>query len=1233
MFKWGGLRAIVMGATLLMAISCEKEFDPSGDNNNGNTPTQQSEFVVSNLSVAIPAEGGETGVSFNSAAAWSAALINDRASDWLSFTPTSGAGGAVTLKVTAAENTGYDERSATLRVTSGGHTTDILVAQKHKDALISTNSKYELGAGGGDINVEIKSNVEFSFECDAKWLKEKPQTRGLETHSLVFEAEANTQAARREARITFTSGSLKEVVSVYQGGTAADSRILLSEKNHTVAAEGQTIIIEAVSGKNVEMLIPDGCTWITEGNKESTNKFYLVIAPNEGEVPRENFVSFTDKESGFSENVNILQLSSGAIALVGNYYSFGLEGGVLDIEIIANGDVSASSSEPWCTLKSTRAMTGKTLSFAIAAAPAGTDRTATVTLSCGKAKQEIKIRQYALDAPISFACPAVKDRLVALFDLNGDGELSFKEAEAVTSMENVFVYVYKEIRISLNTNSEGNVTTYTNTSYQEAGCSINPDEFTSFDEFKYFTGIKEITPYAFSTRQLRSLNKVTLPPTVKVIGHHAFYGSLIYSGQYENGMTGLCEINFPEGLEEIGNYAFMACPLTKGITLPSTLKRIGNVAFSRCYILDEAKYNENYETLDRDPYYYAFDGLKRIVVPESVEYLGENAFERCCALEYLEIPKTCVYSGSYRPFRYCYELKELKGSAVANDGHALVDKNGKMYAYFGTPVTEYVVPEGVKTITSGCFDYLNSELPKEDWNKDPETWRLRTLTLPSTIELQENSNIFTGSGFQYLSQFKGFGASADGRSLIIDGRLVAVARYGLESYTLPEGITAIGPYACYSVPMQSLTIPNTIKEIGRGAFESSSLQSVVLPQWMKTIPAGMFYRCTNLETVEGLDGVETIERNAFYNCVKLLKRFQLPSSVKSIGAQAFNSYVGGIIEIQSLVPPKICDPYYEIQDNRVIPLYDLFGNCSVYVPDIAYDRYRYDYYYSEGWRDLDLGRISELYEPPQIDIHNYGNTIIIDDTKGYYSYELVKVEPGSFTRRSPSNMNQQLTVNITKPFYIGRTEFPQWLWKAVMHFCPSYYSIEQQRAGFNPQYCPLENVSWDDAVAFLEEMNKLPQLSNSGIKLRLPTEAEWEFAARGGKYSQGYHFSGSNNYEDVAVAGYAFNYPTYCGSKASNELGLYDMHGNVEEFCQDDFVRWDDASLIPGGDNPLYIDIDQDSRNKVIRGGCFRDNFRSYYIDNEYVRDGFIGEYPARDGIIRTNTSVITGFRPAVSCE
>ena len=169
-------------------------------------------------------------------------------------------------------------------------------------------------------------------------------------------------------------------------------------------------------------------------------------------------------------------------------------------------------------------------------------------------------------------------------------------------------------------------------------------------------------------------------------------------------------------------------------------------------------------------------------------------------------------------------------------------------------------------------------------------------------------------------------------------------------------------------------------------------------------------------------------------------------------------------------------------------------------------------------------------------------------------------------------------VTLTKDYFIAETEMTQALWQAIMGNNPS-----EDKS--NP-LSPVNNVSWDDCQEMIAKLNEL-----TGLTFRLPTEAEWEYAARAGYYSRGYIYAGSNDIDEVAC----YNQPYYASvaSLKPNEIGVYDMSGSVYEWCQD----WYNSNFYQSPDH--HIDPFQaesvDGR-RCVRGGC---NMQDYGADTK----------------------------------
>ncbi len=210
------------------------------------------------------------------------------------------------------------------------------------------------------------------------------------------------------------------------------------------------------------------------------------------------------------------------------------------------------------------------------------------------------------------------------------------------------------------------------------------------------------------------------------------------------------------------------------------------------------------------------------------------------------------------------------------------------------------------------------------------------------------------------------------------------------------------------------------------------------------------------------------------------------------------------------------------------------------------------------------------------------------DVKGV-KFTMVKVRGGSFMMGADYDDNkayddEKPRHKVTLPtFYIGKTQVTHKLWVAVMGNSPSGYGSTR----------PMVDVSWEDCQRFISKLNEI-----TDKKFRLPTEAEWEFAARGGNKSKGYRYSGSDTIDDVAWYAGNSNFETHeVATKAPNELGIYDMSGNVWEWCQD----WYSSEYYSKSPSNNRTGPDSGS-NRVRRGG-------SWYFNARFCRVSYRGNY------------------------
>lgn len=230
--------------------------------------------------------------------------------------------------------------------------------------------------------------------------------------------------------------------------------------------------------------------------------------------------------------------------------------------------------------------------------------------------------------------------------------------------------------------------------------------------------------------------------------------------------------------------------------------------------------------------------------------------------------------------------------------------------------------------------------------------------------------------------------------------------------------------------------------------------------------------------------------------------------------------------------------------------------------------------------------------------------------------KLILIPKGTFAMGSPATEELRGVdevaheVTISKDFYLGVTEVTQTQYAKVMGANPSKFKGQQQAD--KPDY-PVENISWQDAVDFCKRLSDLPEEKAAGRVYRLPTEAEWEYACRAGakttyffgndpkSLSNHAWFEGNNNNERT--------HPV--GQKKANAWGLYDMHGNVWEWCGDWYGDYPQAAVTdPSGPNEGTL--------RVLRGGGWKDT-------EAIVRTA------RRGRITPDHTSIYLGFRIALT--
>ena len=715
---------------MLAMMVCILASCSDGGSENPVEPTPKPEEVKTEITIdsgiisnglSFGVAGSEQSISFSVNADWTLSVASTSSgATWCKASATSGNKGTANVKFTVDENTGYDDRSVSVTIKAGSVSKTFTITQKGADALLVTTNKYEVAQEGGQIEIEVKANIDYQMEISEtaeSWITEA-SSRALTTYKHTFDIALNEDAEKREGEITFKSGDKVETVKVYQAGGAL---ILLSQNEYTVNDTGETISVDIKSNVEYGVQMPD-VDWITDeafSRGMSSHTLKYVIAPNEGYDSRSAEIIFYDKNSDLKETLKVVQAQKDAIIISEKNFSVSREGGTIEVKVNTNVDfeVQIPSDVTWVSQTDSRALSKKSVYLKVAE-NTGDDAREVEIVFINKESQiseSVTISQAGAvkasyeNGVVTIATAGTMKKLL------GDDYLNITSLKVVGPINGDDIYYLAKMlgRKDFSKADWGKLTTL---DLSDATIVEGGGWYTNRFGEEYTTD-NVIGDQMF--RECANMQDIILPNNLNSIGTQAF-----------EDCGALKSIDIPEGVTSIGSSAFDNCEALTFVSIPASVSSIIN-AFSGCYSLEDVYITDIAAWCDIDfgnmwsdtPLFYgskmylnnkliteliipegvteiknfAFCGLEsitKVIIPNSVISIGKSAFKKCENLVSIEIPNSVTSMGE-SAFRECENLT----SVIIGDGLSLIPE----YAFYGCILNKVILGKGIKEIEESAF--------------------------------------------------------------------------------------------------------------------------------------------------------------------------------------------------------------------------------------------------------------------------------------------------------------------------------------------------------------------------------------------------------------------------------------------------------------------------------------------------------------------------------------------------
>lgn len=388
---------MVVLSVLLWNCSGNEDKDIDNPDKGGNEKPENVTLDLSVTDLTFEATGGTKEFIVRSNTDW--AIANT--SSWCQISTDKGrTDEAVTVSVSAY--TGMEDRNTNLTVKSGNVTKILSVTQKRKDAIVLSKDKFDVPQAGGNIDIEVKSNIQYEVTIPEEykdWIKEAVKSKAVETKNFSFTISANEDYSKRDGFIVFEGNAVKDTVRIYQ---AQIDKLILTKDQCNISSSEQNVEVELRTNVDFVVTIPDSVSgWINliQTRAIRTDKVNLSIEENEGYDSRNAVIIFKDKNSELSDTLRIRQAQKNAIILGQKKYDLPQVGGNITVEVQSNIQYQVTiptKFQSWLkqSIKS-KALETKDFSFIISSNEEVEPREGYVIFEGNSIKDTVKIYQEA----------------------------------------------------------------------------------------------------------------------------------------------------------------------------------------------------------------------------------------------------------------------------------------------------------------------------------------------------------------------------------------------------------------------------------------------------------------------------------------------------------------------------------------------------------------------------------------------------------------------------------------------------------------------------------------------------------------------------------------------------------------------------------------------------------------------------------------------------------------------